>query len=109
MLLSYKPAQGASVIDMVLNTYVSLDMLPKFVQDNTITDLNAVASGFETYIIDTDYISDEFLSDQIRRESMQFTTGNIFVPNASFENEPYILSELGEILTTENNLYLIYE
>jgi len=106
MLLEYRPSLGATILDIVLNTYLSLDLLPKFVEDNGITNLNIVAGGDEVYIYDTDFISNEFMSADVLRNKLKFSTGDYYIPNASFVNENYLLTGLGEIFSTGDN-YLI--
>ena len=106
MLLEYKPSLGATILDMVLNTYLSLDLLPKFVEDNGIDNLNLVAGGDEVYIYDTDFVSNEFMSIEVLRNSLKFTTGSYTIPNALLTDEDYLLTESDEIFSTGDN-YLI--
>lgn len=101
MLLEFRPPIGATILDLCLNTYLSLNLLPKFVKDNNIQNLNYVTGQSEVYTFDTDFIWDEFLSKDVKNNDYKFTTGNIKIPNASFSNDNFLLIESGDILQTE--------
>ena len=101
MLLEFRPPIGATIFDLCLNTYLSLNLLPKFVKDNGIENLNYVTGQGEVYIYDTDFIWDEFMSKDIKNNNYKFTTGDITIPNASLSSDDFLLIESGAILQSE--------
>jgi hypothetical protein len=108
MQLLFKPSIGSTILDVCLNVYLSLNLLPKLIQDNNITNLNAVTGIGDTFIYDTDFIFDEFQSRDVLKNDYKFCTGNVNIPNASFTNENYLLIESGAILSSEaGELFLI--
>ena len=108
MLLEFKPPIGATILDVCLNTYLSINLLPKFIKDNSISNMDFVAGINDVFVYDTDFIFDEFMSKDVQKNSYKFVTGDVNIPNASFSNQDYLLIETSEILKDEaNNLFLI--
>lgn len=108
MQQSFKPSIGSTILDICLNVYCSLNLLPKLLQDNNITNLNYVSGIGEEIIYDTDFVADEFIQRDILRNNYKFVTGNLYVPNASFTNENYLLIESGAIMQSDaGDLFLI--
>jgi hypothetical protein len=101
MQLYFKPPIGSSILDVCLNVYLSLNLLPKLITDNSIQSLNYVSGINDVYVYDTDLIYDEFLHDSVIRNDMKFCTGDLKKNNASFVSENYLLIESGEILQSE--------
>ena len=108
MLLSFKPSIGSTILDVCLNVYLSLNLLPKLIEDNGITNLNAVTGIGEEFIYDTEFIYDEFESNEVMRNQYKFVTGDVSMPNASFTSGDYLLIESGAILSSDaGELFLI--
>jgi hypothetical protein len=97
--------QGCTLFDVVLELYLSLNLLPKFIVDNNITDLNAITTSGQVFKYDTDFIANEILSEEIARKSYQFKTGDLKIFSRGIVGE-YLLIESSEILKDEaNNLF----
>jgi len=108
MQQSFKPSIGSTILDICLNVYSSLNMLPKLIIDNNIQNLNFVTGINDTFIYDTDFVVDEFLQNDIIKNDYKFVTGDLYIPNASFTNENYLLIESGAILQSDaGDLFLI--
>jgi hypothetical protein len=104
----FKPSIGSTILDICLNVYCSLNLLPKLIQDNNIKTLNFVSGVGDQIIYDTDFVADEFIQRDILKNNYKFVTGNLYVPNASFTNEQYLLIESGAIMEGEaGDLFLI--
>jgi len=104
----FKPSIGSTILDICLNVYCSLNLLPKIIQDNNIQSLVFVSGVGSEIIYDTDFVDDEFIQREILRNNYKFVTGNLYVPNASFTNEKYLLIESEAILESEaGELFLI--
>ena len=100
-------SQGCTIFDVVLQLYLSLNLLPKLILDNNITDLNAITTTGQVFKYDTDFIFNEILSEEITRKDYNFRTSELKIFNrATLDN--YLLIENTEILKDEtNNLFLI--
>lgn len=99
-------SEGCTFYDVVLNVYLSLNLMPKFIIDNNIKDINLVTTAGQGFYFDTDYIDDDFMNDKVIKNNYKFCTGKFFVNTGIRGN--YLLIESGEILETEtNNLFLI--
>ena len=103
MQLEFKPAEGSNLFDIILNTYTSLDLLPKFVSDNNITNLNMVAKTGDIFIYETDLIVDEIMLDKINKGRLLFMTSNV-KNNVIIGDSNYLLIESGDILATDANI-----
>ena len=101
MQLVYNPPIGSSILDVCLNVYLSLDLLPRLLVDNNVQSLNIVTGIGAAFTYETDLIEDEFLSNEVRQHSYKFCTGDLRKTNASFVSEDYLLIESGEILRNE--------
>jgi hypothetical protein len=101
MLVEFKPSIGSTLFDLCLNTYLSLNLLPKFIKDNNVQNLDFVTGINEKYVYDTDFIYDEFLSNELIRNNYKFSTGDIKIPNSNVSNENYLLIESLAILQNE--------
>jgi len=98
-------SQGCTIFDVVLQLYLSFNMLPKLIFDNNITDLNAVTFTGQKFIYDTDFIFNEIMSEEILRKDYKFSTGELKIFNRAILGD-YLLIENGEILKDEaNNLF----
>jgi hypothetical protein len=108
MQQSFSPSLGSTILDICLNVYCSLNLLPKLIQDNNIQSLNFVSGVGDVIIYDTDFVADEFIQRDILRNNYKFVTGDLHVPNASFTNENYLLIENGAIMQSDaGDLFLI--
>jgi len=76
-------------------------MLPKFIEDNNITNLNRVTGVGEVYIYDPMYIVDAFMYNDVVRNDYKFVTGDYSLPDSSFSSEEYLLIETSEIMASE--------
>jgi hypothetical protein len=100
-------SQGCTIFDVVLQLYLSLNLLPKLILDNNITDLNAITTTGQVFVYDTDFVYNEILSEEITRKNYNFRTSELKIFNRS-NLENYLLIENGDILATETNkLFLI--
>jgi len=68
--------QGCTIFDVVLELYLSLNMLPKLIYDNSITDINAITTTGQKFAYDTDFIYNEKMSDEITKKNYKFRTGD---------------------------------
>ena len=103
MQLTFRPPEGANLFDICLNTYTSLDMLPRFIKDNNITDLNMQTKVGDLFIYESDLIINEIMIDVISRNRLLFMTGDI---NSATVITPsnYLLIESYDILQSEANI-----
>ena len=108
MQLFYNPKKGATIFDIVLNTYCTINLITKFALDNAIYSFDYVASGNEQFVYNSELIAKEHISNEILVNNYNFTTGNLNIPNASF-NDDYLLTENEEIISTEDNNLIKYE
>ena len=69
--------EGCTIFDVVLELYLSLNMLPKLISDNSITDLNALTVTGQKFAYDTDFIYNETMSDEITKKNYKFRTGDL--------------------------------
>jgi len=98
-------SQGCTLFDVVLELYLTLNMLPKLIFDNNITDLNAITFTGQMFKYDTDFIFSETMADEIIRKDYKFSTGELKVFNRAILGD-YLLIESEEILKDEaNNLF----
>lgn len=103
MQLSFRAPEGSNIFDLVLNTYTSLDMLPKFIKDNNITNLNMISKVGDIFIYETDLIINKIMIDRISRDRLLFTTSDI--NNTTFiGNSNYLLIESYDNLLSESNI-----
>lgn len=108
ILLEFKPPKNATLFDIVLNTYGTLDLLSKFMLDNNINDVNTMATGLETFTFDYSLVNNYGQYDTISIKEMQFTTGDS-VLSAFFEQPNNILTEAEEVLLNEDSDDFIIE
>lgn len=100
--------QGCTLFDVVLELYLSLNMLPKLITDNNITDLNAITTSGQIFKYDTDFVSNEVMAEEILRKNYKFCTGELKIYNDVLINENYLLIESSEILQNEVGNFFIY-
>jgi hypothetical protein len=99
--------EGCTIFDVVLELYLSLNLLPKLVIDNNITDLNLITTTGQNFVYDTDFITDERMSEEILKKNYKFRTSEAKKTN-SVIIENYLLIENSEILQNEVNEFFIY-
>lgn len=100
MLLSKSFSEGCTFFDVVLQCYLSLNLMPKFILDNNITDLNLATTAGQSFVYDSDFVEDEFLNFEVLKNDYKFCTGRpIFDTTAVRGN--YLLTEMPEILANE--------
>jgi hypothetical protein len=99
--------QGCTIFDVVLELYLSLNMLPKLISDNNITDLNVLTYTGQIFKYDTDFIFNEIMSEEISKKNYKFSTGELKVFNNQILGD-YILIENSEILKDESNQLFTY-
>ena len=98
-------SEGCTLFDVVLELYLSLNLLPKFIVDNDIKDLNAITVSGQVFKYDTDFIYNEVMSEEITRKNHRFCTGQLNIFNRAILGD-YLLIENTEILKDEaNNLF----
>ena len=107
MLQEFRPPEGASILDMVLNTYTSLNLLPKFLKDNRIVDLNSKAVFGDVFVFDTDFIDNAFLYEEILKNGYLFRTNDLPLVNINDNRRNFLLAENGLVLRTETKKNLI--
>jgi len=106
MQVSKNFPEGCTFFDVVLQCYFSLNLTPKFILDNNITDLNLVTTANQSFVYDTDLVYDEFLSNEAAAANYRYCTGELKV-NSNSARTPYLLIESSDILSTEaNNRFL---
>ena len=99
-------SQGCTIFDVVLELYLTLNLLPKFIIDNQITDVNILTVTGQVFKYDTELVSNERLSDEILRKNYRFQTSELKI-NRNVILGNYLLIESAEILKDEaNNLFL---
>jgi hypothetical protein len=99
--------EGCTIFDVVLELYLSLNMLPKLVVDNNITDLNLRTITGQGFFYDTEFIANERMSEEIIKKNYKFKTSEAKKTN-NVVAENYLLIENGEILQNEVNEFFIY-
>lgn len=106
MQVSKSFPEGCTFFDVVLQCYYSLNLMPKFISDNGILDLNLVTTANQTFVYDNELIYDEFLSNEAIKNDYKYCTGELKV-NSNFARSSYLLVESSDILSTEaNNKFL---
>lgn len=99
-------SQGCTIFDVVLELYLSLNLLPKFIIDNQITDVNVLTVTGQVFKYDTELVSNENMSDEILRKNYRFQTSALKI-NKNVILGNYLLIESEAILKDEaNNLFL---
>ena len=99
--------QGCTIFDVVLELYLSLNLLPKLILDNGITDINQITTTGQKFTYDTDFIFNEKMSEEITRKNYKFRTSDLKI----YSNEvfgDYLLIENSEILKDEANNFFTY-
>jgi hypothetical protein len=99
--------QGCTIFDVVLQLYLSLNMLPKLLFDNNITDLNALTTTGQIFVYDTDFIDNETMSEEITKKDYKFKTSDLKITNNAVIGD-FLLIESAEILQDEANNLFIY-
>ena len=99
--------EGCTIFDVVLELYLSLNLLPKLVIDNNITDLNLITTTGQNFVYDTDFVANERMSEEIMKKNYKFRTSEAKKTN-SVVTENYLLIENSEILQNEVNEFFIY-
>lgn len=107
MQVSKQFEQGCTIFDVVLELYLSLNLLPKLIFDNKITDFNLLTSTGQTFVYDTEFIVNEQMSEEITKKNYKFRTGDIKKSNNVIV-EDYLLIESAEILQDEASNYFTY-
>ena len=92
-------SEGCTFFDVVMQCYLSLNMMPKLILDNGIKDLNLTTTAGEVFLYDTDFVSDEFLNNEVVKNDYKFCTGRpIFYDS---ENRfSFLITENNEYITT---------
>ena len=108
MLKEFRPPEGASILDVVLNTYTSMNLLPKFLKDNGITNMDAKAETGDVFVYDTDFVENDFLHDEILKNDYKFRTNDLPYVNANDNSRHFLLTENGLILRTETKKNILY-
>lgn len=80
---TFRAVSGQSILDVCLNTYGSLNLLYKLVQDNNIQDINQLVSSRQPFIYDTDLVIDSGLNQTFEDSGIKYATdvsntGSIF-------------------------------
>ena len=99
--------EGCTIFDVVLELYLSLNLLPKLVIDNNITDLNLITTTGQTFVYNTDFVANERMSEEIMKKNYKFRTSEAKKTN-NVVAENYLLIENSEILQNEVNEFFIY-
>jgi DNA-binding winged helix-turn-helix (wHTH) protein len=99
--------EGCSIFDVVLELYLSLNMLPKLLIDNNITDLNLVTVTGQGFFYDTEFSANERMSEEITKKNYKFKTTETKKTNTVVA-ENYLLIENSEILQNEVGDFFIY-
>lgn len=95
MQKEFKAIEGQSVIDLCLNTYCSINELPRFLKENNIDNINGVSKTLDSFVYDSTYIADQLISNQIEQNGFLFRTG--------IDATKYLLVENTDILRPEND------
>jgi hypothetical protein len=99
--------QGCTIFDVVLELYLTLNLLPKLIFDNGITNINEVTKTGQIFQYDTELIFNENMSDEIIKKKYNFRTSDFKQTNNVVFDE-FLLIESSDILQDEaNNLFLI--
>ena len=99
--------EGCTIFDVVLELYLSLNMLPKLIIDNNITDLNFRTVTGQSFVYDTEFTASERMSEEIIKKNYKFKTGEAKKTN-NVVAENYLLIENSEILQNEVGDFFIY-
>lgn len=99
--------QGCTIFDVVLQLYLSLNMLPKLILDNNITDLNTLTTTGQSFVYDTEFIDNEQMAQEITKKKYNFKTSDLKIRNNSIIGD-FLLIESAEILQDEANNLFIY-
>lgn len=108
MLQEFRSPEGATILDVCLNVYLSLNLLSKFVKDNNITDLNKRTKTNELFIFDTDYIYNEFQNLDVKRNDYIFRTSDFGVLSSKL-NKVLMLASTDVLASTDLLCSEIYE
>ena len=107
MIIEFIPPKNASIFDIVLNTYGSMDLLGKLISDNKITDVNMLAKGNEVFSIDYSKIKNYELFLYFKNNNVQLVTGDSLIQTIIPE-EDYLTTEQPDVLETDDNdLFII--
>jgi hypothetical protein len=99
MLQSFKAVQRQSLIDVVLNTYGSINLMSKLILDNSITDFNGTTATGDLFAYDDSLVTDQNLYNWIQQYDAKFCTGIV--------QDIYILTENNFILQSESGQNLM--
>lgn len=99
--------QGCTIFDVVLQLYLTLNMLPKLILDNHITDLNTLTTTGQSFVYDTEFIDNEQMAQEITKKKYNFKTSDLKIRNNSIIGD-FLLIESEEILQDEANNLFIY-
>jgi hypothetical protein len=99
--------QGCTIFDVVLQLYLTLNLLPKLILDNHITDLNTLTTTGQSFVYDTEFIDNEQMSQEITKKNYKFKTSDLKIRNNSIIGD-FLLIESEEILQDEANNLFIY-
>lgn len=102
MQLSKSFSENCTIFDVVMQCYFSLDLLPKLIEDNKITDVNFVTFAGQSFVYDTDLVADEFLNKDTAQNGYVFCTGELKPTDPPTSRVTYLRAENGSILRTEN-------
>jgi hypothetical protein len=107
MILTFQPPKDASVFDIVINTYGTLDLIGKFTQDNKIDDLSVLADGLTSYQYDFDSIENYNDYFKVQENHYKYVTGQKFIVEAVLPLN-YLLTEADIIIANEQaNLFIV--
>jgi hypothetical protein len=108
MILTYNSPINATIFDVCLQTYGSLDNLHLLITDNNITNINTLTTANQSFIYDYDLVVDYSTVDTLRKTNIQIITGDRYL-NQVFAEPPFLLTETPEILDTEDNEDFVVE
>jgi len=76
--------------------------LPKFIEDNSIKDVNLITYAGQTFVYDSGFVFDEFLSTETAKEGYVFSTGYLRETDPPRFRVKYLRAENGSIIEAEN-------
>ena len=76
-MLQYNAIQGQSILDIILNTYGTLDLMSKFIQDNGVDNINVVPYSGQSFVWDETLTADQRVNQTSQNSKIIYATSTL--------------------------------
>src|ERR1035437_5559304 len=95
-MLVINAIQGQSIFDLILNTYGTLDLMSKFIQDNSIDNINVVPYSGQLFVWDETLTADQRVNQTSQNSKIIYATSTLV--NGNVLSISYVQPSQGGII-----------